>query len=114
MAEISDREDAGPAGASTRSLTVIVGVRATGGREAFLAAIAPHAAATREEPGCLRFDVLEAEREPGTFTLVEHYRDRAAFEVHQGTPHLAAWREASSGLIERLGAATWLSVPGSE
>jgi autoinducer 2-degrading protein len=42
-----------------------------------------------EEPGCLRFDVLQAEDDPTEVWLYELYRDGAAVEAHGGTERFA-------------------------
>ena len=42
-----------------------------------------------EEPGCLRFDVLQAEDNPTEVWLYELYRDRAAVEAHGSTERFA-------------------------
>lgn len=47
----------------------------------------------QNEPGCLRFDVLQDESDPNRLYLYEIYRDQAAFEAHGRTPHLIRWRE---------------------
>ncbi len=45
------------------------------------------------EPGCVRFDVIQDEREPNRLYLYEVYRDRAAFDYHGTTPHFLRWNE---------------------
>jgi len=86
------------------SLIVSVQVRPEQ-REAFLSAIAANAeASVREEPGCLRFDVVEQCDEQNRFWFYEIYTDRAAFDDHRAAPHFAAWREAAAATL----------VPGSQ
>jgi quinol monooxygenase YgiN len=46
------------------------------------------------EPGCLRFDVLEDSEEPNRIYLMEEYRDEAAFQAHTQQPHMTKWRDA--------------------
>jgi len=65
-------------------------------REQFLQAIEDDSiCSVRDEPGCLRFDVLQNQADPDTYYFYEVYRDEAAFDAHTKTPHLARWREAS-------------------
>jgi len=45
------------------------------------------ARATRDEPGCLRFDVLEADRTPGQFVLFEQYAGEESRRRHLDTGH---------------------------
>ena len=48
----------------------------------------------RDEPGCLRFDVLQDNENPNTIHLYEVYTDEAALEAHRQAPHYLKWREA--------------------
>ena len=41
-----------------------------------------------DEPGCLRFDVLQDAGNPAKYYFYEAYRDDAAHEAHMRTPHL--------------------------
>lgn len=45
-----------------------------------------------DEPGCLRFDLVQDDEEPTKIWLYEIYQDRAAFDHHLTTPHLHRWR----------------------
>ncbi|GLY17083.1 antibiotic biosynthesis monooxygenase [Kineosporia sp. NBRC 101677] len=57
-------------------------------------------ASLRDEPGCLRFDVLRVDAEPGRFLLYEIYRSQEAFEVdHRSTAHYARWRKAAARFV---------------
>ena len=49
----------------------------------------------RDEPGCLRFNVLQDKANENTYYFYEVYRDEAAFQAHIQTPHLARLREAA-------------------
>jgi autoinducer 2-degrading protein len=65
-------------------------------RERFLKAIEDDSTCSvRDEPGCLRFDVLQDQADPNRYYFYEVYQDEAAFQAHTQTPHLARWREAS-------------------
>jgi len=46
-----------------------------------------------DEPGCLRFDVVQDANDPNTIYLYEVYRDEAALEAHRQAPHYRQWRE---------------------
>ncbi|MER5222231.1 antibiotic biosynthesis monooxygenase [Streptomyces flaveus] len=41
------------------------------------------------EPGCLRFDYVISEDNPGERLVIEEYADEAALEAHKHTPYLA-------------------------
>ena len=67
--------------------------------EAFLDLIAPHAAASREEPGTLRFDVLLPQEEANKVVLYELYADQDAYRFHASSERLAALRKAVPELV---------------
>ena len=61
---------------------------------------------TRDEPGCLRFDMHQDAENPARFYLYEVYRDETAFEAHLETPHFIEWRDTVTpffdGEIEKI------------
>jgi len=67
-------------------VSVQVHVRAERVRE-FIDAILDNARNTRNEPGNLRFDVLQNTKDETRFMLYEVYRSEADFKAHQQTPH---------------------------
>ena len=69
------------------------------GRERFLKAIEVDALGSeRDEPGCLRFNVLHDQQDPNAYYFFEVYRDEAALEAHRAAPHYAVWRAAADTL----------------
>jgi len=69
-------------------------------RDKFLAAaLDDSTCSVRDEPGCLRFDVLADEADPAHFFFYEVYRDEKALEAHRASPHYARWREASEQVL---------------
>lgn len=71
----------------------------------FLSLALENAAASRAEPGCLRFEVSRDATQPNLFALSESYRDQAAMEAHYTTPHVAKWRANSPGIVTKRWAA---------
>jgi autoinducer 2-degrading protein len=69
--------------------------------EPFLAAMKDNARNSRLEPGCARFDIVQAEAEPTHIFLYEFYRTKADFEVHQTTEHFLCWRDAVADWMAR-------------
>jgi quinol monooxygenase YgiN/quercetin dioxygenase-like cupin family protein len=72
-------------------LTAVTVIRGAPGREAeleqeLLALTAP----TRAEPGALRYDLYQSAAQPNEFMRFEEWRDLAALEAHEQTPHLKA------------------------
>ena len=56
-------------------------------------------ASVRDEPGCIRFDVLRPEGEADRVVLYEHYVDEKAFAVHLRTAHYRAFERAGGPLV---------------
>ncbi len=65
--------------------------------EAYLAATLENAQSTLDEPGVLRFDILQDQKDPTYFSLFEVYRDLAAREAHLQTAHFLKWKETVKG-----------------
>ena len=61
---------------------------------------AEHAVA--DEPGCVRFDIIQDREDTHLFRFYEVYRDDAALAAHRQTPHFKKYIEAS---------APWMAVP---
>jgi len=53
-----------------------------------------------QEPGCLRFDVLQNIEDPKEIYLYEVYTNSDAFEYHKTTPHIAKWLEATKDMYD--------------
>ena len=68
-------------------------------RKKFLDAIEVDALGSeRDEPGCLRFNVLQDEKDPNVYYFFELYKDQAALDAHRTMPHYATWRAAADTL----------------
>jgi (4S)-4-hydroxy-5-phosphonooxypentane-2,3-dione isomerase len=66
----------------------------------FLAGLEANARATREEPGCLRFDILRGADDPHRFHFYELYASESAFrDDHRHAAHYPAWREVSARCV---------------
>ena len=63
-------------------------------REAFIEASLENARNSIQEPGNLRFDVIQQIDDPNRFLLYEVYRDEAGMKAHKQTAHYARWRDA--------------------
>ncbi|SEK81551.1 Quinol monooxygenase YgiN [Roseateles sp. YR242] len=57
---------------------------------------------TRQEPGCLDYQLFELTDEPGTFYMRESFTDELAMEAHRATPHFQAFAAQMDG---------WLAEP---
>ncbi|MBA4708570.1 putative quinol monooxygenase [Aquitalea aquatica] len=49
--------------------------------------------ASRQEPGCLQYQVLQATDQPHVLHVFEAYQDMAAVEAHRAAAHYLAYRE---------------------
>src|SRR5262245_14011712 len=68
-------------------------------RERFLKAIEADALGSeRDEPGCLRFNVLQDAQDQNVYYFYEVYKDEAALEAHRKAPHYDIWRAAADTL----------------
>lgn len=61
--------------------------------EAFRNATMENARNSLQEPGVLRFDVLQQLDDPSRFMLVEVYRSEEDPVAHKQTAHYSTWRE---------------------
>src|SRR5207247_11370866 len=69
-------------------------------RDRFLEAAADDSTCSvRDEPGCLRFDVLQDQTDPNHFFFYEVYRDDKALEAHRAAPHYARWRQVATDVL---------------
>ena len=62
----------------------------------------------QNEPGCLRFDVVQDAEDPNRIHLYEVYVDDAAIEAHRQAPHYTKWRDTvkdwhAADPVRRLG-----------
>jgi (4S)-4-hydroxy-5-phosphonooxypentane-2,3-dione isomerase len=74
--------------------------------DTFLTATEQNAAASRDEAGIVRFDVLSDRVDPTHVVLVEIYRDEAAAAAHKDTTHYQLWRDTVAPMMARAREAT--------
>jgi autoinducer 2-degrading protein len=68
----------------------------------FIAATRANHDASLQEPGNLRFDVLQSPEDPSYFLLYEAYRSAPDAAAHKETVHYQRWRET---------VADWMAEP---
>lgn len=59
-------------------------------REGFLALVKPLIEASRKEEGCVFYSLFEDINEPNCFTFIEQWKDQAAIDFHNSTPHFTS------------------------
>ena len=57
--------------------------------------------AVKDEPGCLRFDVIQDANDANKIWVYEVYNGEAAFQAHTQAPHFLKFREASADWREQ-------------
>lgn len=62
-------------------------------------ALAELAAASRNDSGCLGYEVFESAAAPGVFVTVEEWADQADLDAHMGQPHVAKAFEVAGPLL---------------
>jgi autoinducer 2-degrading protein len=69
---------------------------AAGSEAEFAEACAVNSQASLQEPGCLRFEVLQEADDPTRFVLVEAYDSEDDLSSHKTTDHYKAWAEVTN------------------
>lgn len=91
-----------------RAIQVVGHVDTLGGAQAAAPGLLKRLAeASRKEPGCLRFDVLQHTMRANHFTIIETWQSQKALDAHAAAPHTRQYRDdlqpiSGSPLDERL------------
>lgn len=67
----------------------------------FIAASVKNHQGSVQEPGNLRFDILQSKNDPTQFMLYEAYETEEAARAHKETPHYLAWKETVADWMAR-------------
>lgn len=79
---------------SDRHIVLNVHMEAALGREEDLAReLRALLAATRQEPGCLAYELHRDPEAPGRFMFYEEFADQAALDAHIISPHFRKWQQ---------------------
>ncbi len=62
-----------------------------GAKDQLLPAAQRMVEATRQEDGCLSYELLESTETPDSYVMLETWRDRAALDQHMVAPAMAAF-----------------------
>src|ERR1700690_413585 len=72
-----------------KTLTVVATFQARHGKESELsAALTGLLAPTRQEAGCLNYDLHQSPQEPARFLFHENWRSKDALDAHLKSPHV--------------------------
>jgi len=81
-------------------LVYLVKIKVKEGKiEEFKEATVRNHRATIKEPGNYRFDVLQNQEDPTSFTLYEVYESEEAVQAHKETEHYREWRERVADMM---------------
>jgi autoinducer 2-degrading protein len=67
--------------------------------DAFIQATIENHENSVQEPGNLRFDLLQDPHDPCHFVLYEAYREEADAKAHKQTAHYLAWRDKVADMM---------------
>jgi autoinducer 2-degrading protein len=67
----------------------------------FIEATLENHRASIQEPGNLRFDVLQDDENPAKFTLYEAYESEEAAAAHKKTEHYKKWKEKVADWMDK-------------
>lgn len=82
------------------ALTILAQITARSGKEAQLRhALEQLVGPTRAEAGCLQYDLHIDNETPGFFVFYETWESAAHLEAHSKSPHISAYRAASSEAV---------------
>ena len=56
---------------------------------------------TNQEPGCIRYEVMQDVNDPSMMCLLQVFRDSDAYQAHQDAEHHRTWIELSGGWRDR-------------
>ncbi|XOV86382.1 MAG: putative quinol monooxygenase [Pseudomonadota bacterium] len=62
------------------------------------AALSEHVQLTRQEAGCICFEVTRDDKQPNRFNVYEEFTDRSAFERHQRRVRCSEWGEVTKNV----------------
>ena len=66
---------------------------------AFREATIENARHSMQEPGVVRFEVLQSKSDHTRFLLIEEFQTPEAAQQHKNTPHYLAWRAAVENMM---------------
>ncbi|MEM6449108.1 MAG: putative quinol monooxygenase [Cyanobacteria bacterium P01_D01_bin.105] len=55
---------------------------------------------TRQEEGCIQYDLHRDNENPAHFMFYENWESRELWQTHMNAPHLVAYMETTDGAVE--------------
>jgi quinol monooxygenase YgiN len=97
----------------SETITVIAHIRARAGKEPateqiLTGLIGP----TKNEPGCISYDLFARPDNPGRYMFIETWENREALSAHLQQPHVQAFISRSDELLaEPMDVSLWAHIP---
>lgn len=57
---------------------------------------------TRQEKGCINYDLHQDNSDPTHFVFYENWESRELWQAHMNAPHLRAYSEATAGRVDEF------------
>lgn len=57
---------------------------------------------TRDEEGCIQYDLHQDNENPAYFMFYENWESRELWQTHMNAPHLKAYMDATDGAVEKF------------
>jgi quinol monooxygenase YgiN len=70
-----------------------------GSEQELIDAIRMVTAPTRDEPGCIEYELHRSTEDSTKFAMIETWKDRAALDAHLQTPHIQALFARSAAVL---------------
>jgi quinol monooxygenase YgiN len=97
---IFDLSRKGPIMSAGNPIGAVATVTAQEGQaDTLLDALKESALASREEPGCLMYEIHEDLDKPGTFVLFERWADSEALQAHMGMDHTRKFMKTAGPVL---------------
>lgn len=78
-------------------------------KNALMALIVP----TRQEEGCISYDLQQSVNNPAKLTMIEEYRNQSALDYHKGQPYLANLIAQLDTLADNVDIEAYLTISES-
>ena len=84
-------------------LTIVANIHAVPGKEDLVKAeLEKLVPITRDEAGCLQYDLHQNNDDPTHFLFFENWESRELWQTHMNAPHLAAYGQATAGAVAQF------------
>lgn len=87
---------------TSKPIIVLAGLRVKdGSADDFIKLATPIVAATRKEPGCVKYEFLQDVLDKQIFYFYEEYANENAYQTHRTMPYMTEFRPKREQLLDR-------------